>query len=62
MNTRYIVSACVASGGWVPMGQGGCNRNYTLRRKNTHRPTSPQPSHEQTPPPPTPRQAEGTSG
>ena len=52
MNTRYIVNACVASGGWVPMGQGGCNLNYTPRRRNTHRPTNSQPSHR--PPAPIP--------
>ena len=35
------------------MGQGlSCNCNYNPRRKNTHRPTNPQPSHE--PPRPAP--------
>ena len=29
------------------MGQGAaCNCNYTAKRKNTHRPTNPQPGHE----------------
>ena len=32
-------------------GPGGCNCNHTPRRKNTHRSTNPQPSHEQPPPP-----------
>ena len=35
-------------------GARGCNNNHTPRRKNTHRPTNPQPSHESPslPPPP----------
>ena len=34
------------------MGQGGCNLNYTPRRRNTHKPTNSQPSHR--PPAPIP--------
>ena len=56
MNNLNVFNACVASGGWVPMGQGAAT---AIHPKAEEHPQAYQPA---TQPQAPRRQAEGTSG